>query len=57
MILILALCSVKYSLVFGRIEVFDILPPPPLRQNAGERKITTSPLDAFKGALISDSQS
>ena len=56
MILILALCSVKYSLVFGRIEVFDILPPP-LRQNAGERKITTSPLDAFKGALISDSQS
>ena len=25
MILVLALCSVKYSLVFGRIEVFDIL--------------------------------
>ena len=39
MILILALCSVKYSLVFGRIEVFDILLllPPSVKMQESEK--------------------
>ena len=46
MIPILALCSVKYSLVFGGIEVFDILPPHNGRTVAPEAILFESPCRA-----------